>query len=646
MAANDPQFKRKRPAAATLILAPVLAGLLAATIVMKLLWHDAPQMFMPLPDVAFAEHLSHWFSGLLALITNGLVGSGPWHVYVTWLEQLEPANLRWALYVRFTLSGLVGAGTATLTFIWLFNTVGNDQPLRGRPLRRGRNAVTSLAAEAEREWKGAKNASPGICVYPEVTISQERETKHMLIMGSSGSGKSNIIWHVLTEAIHRRDRIVIFDAKGDFTSELSSLCLLAPWDPRGLVWDIARDCVGPLDAQSLAARLIPDNDKDPIWPNASRAVLVALIIHLQTSQPGAWTFSDLRALLNLPNADLRLIAQQHNPEALRSLEDGSKTTQSILINLIAFMAPVVDMARAWSNPNQKRFSMREWIEGKSKLPSTVVIQGSQRFDQTAAALVNSLLSVMAATMASPSLPDDKNRRIWLVLDEFAQLGQLRDIGPLIRMGRSKGLRIVIGAQDIAELRAIYGTHKTDAWTSSLTTSIYTRLEGGATADWVSRRIGDQETLEIHDSKTQGGSGTSETQQTTIRKSPTILPAELKSLVGARIDGVDALIDGFDDAIYLVKYPYHVPKPIRAGTRYAKWVEPDLPAQVEATARAATFTPPHETGLPALAPDSDDHEMNHAPRPKEDAARTVGSAPRQKRWAKRLKASSGHEGSAP
>lgn len=640
-AANDPQFQRKGPSAAFMVLAPLTVGLLAFVAFTKLLWHDAPQIFMPLPGIPLTDHLTHWLYGMLALLTNGSVGTGPWHIYVTWLAHLEPA-LRWALYARLILAAIVGTGSAALTLLWLLDSRGNDKPLRGRPLRRGPKAVKKLAAEATREWKGVKHVAEGICLHPEVTISQERETKHLLIMGSSGSGKTNIIWHVLKEAILRKDRIVIFDSKGDFTSELSSLCLLAPWDPRSLAWDVARDCVGPLDAQALAARLIPDSDKDPIWPNASRAVLVALIIHLQTSKPGEWTFPDLRALLHLPIEDLRLMAQQHNPEALRSLEEGSKTTQSILINLMAFMAPVVDMARAWSNPAQQRFSMKDWIEGNSKLPRTVVMQGSQRFDRTAAALVNSLLSVMAATIAG--LQDDKSRRIWLVLDEFAQLGQLRDFSPLIRMGRSKGLRIVIGAQDIAELRAIYGTHKTDAWTSSLTTSIYTRLEGGATAEWVSRRIGEQETLVTQDSQTQGGNGTSETQQTTIRKSPTVLPAELKTLVGTRSDGVDALIDGFDDAVYLVTYPYHVPKPIRAGTRYAAWVQPALPpaplqAPGQVTAQAVASPPPTVTEIDPPASDSDPDEQA--------TARAAGSAPRPKRWAKRPPMpGTGDAGSAP
>jgi type IV secretory pathway TraG/TraD family ATPase VirD4 len=635
------QTNRSSPSLTSLIMVPIIVGLATAAFTMKLLWHDAPEIFLPLPDSRYSDHFIHWIYGLLAMLTGGLVGAGPWHSYATWVNQLDPTSLKWALYARFALASISGCGSAVLTFLLIYGTSQNDTPLRGRPLRQGRRAIAMLAAESAREWKGKP---PGIRLHPQVMMSQERETKHLLIMGASGSGKTHIVWHVLNEAIRRKDRVVIFDSKGDFTSELKSICLLAPWDPRSRAWDVAIDCPGPLDAQSLAARMIPDSSKDPIWPNASRAVLVAMIIHLQSTKPGTWNFADLREMLHLPIEDLRLIAQQHNPEAQRSLEEGSKTTQSILINLTAFMAPVVDMARAWGSADQKRFSMRRWIEGDSTLPRTVVMQGSQRFEQTAASLVNSLLSVMAATIASPSLPDDPQRRIWLILDEFAQLGQLRDIGPLIRMGRSKGLRIVIGAQDIAESRAIYGIHQTDAWTSSLTTSIYTRLEGGGTAEWVSRRIGDQETEETNESKTQASSGSSETQQTAIRKSPTVLPSQLKSLVGTRSDGVDALIDGFDDAIYLVRYPYHKPQPIRSGSRYATWVEPVLAGPDQPTAQAVVST--EDDPITPATSNEDVYEQGLKHGPGLPTAQAAGSTQRAKRWARRLPPASGETGATP
>jgi energy-coupling factor transporter ATP-binding protein EcfA2 len=614
---------------------PLIAGLSAGLLTIRLLWHDAPNVWLPLLPGSFGEHLVLWLRGLLAMLTHGQIGAEAWQNYTRWLTQLEPAGLRWALYARIVLGGLSATGAATLALIWLLQGDQGDKPLRGRPLRTGLQGLQALAAEAAREWNGDK---PGIKLHPKVTISQIRETKHLLIMGASGSGKTHIVWQVLQEALQRKDRVVLFDSKGDFTSELKSIGLLAPWDARSRAWDIASDCPGPLDARALAARMIPTNDKDPMWSNASREVLATLIMHLQHTKPGQWTFPDLRAGLNLPLEGLRALAQQHNPEALRSLDEGSKTTQSILINMAAFMAPVVDFSKAWNHSDTKRFSMRRWIEGNSSLPRTIVMQGSQRFEQTTSTLVNSLLSVMAATIASPSLRDDPDRRIWLILDEFPQLGLLKDIGPLIRMGRSKGLRIVIGAQDIAELRAIYGTHQADAWTSSLTTSIYTRLEGGGTAEWVSRRIGEQELEEISDSKTHTGHGTSETQQVTLRRTPTVLPSQLKSLVGTRPDGVDALIDGFDSAVYLVRYPYHQSKPIRAGSVNANWVEPEVQSPTEATAQAALITPVEQ----AYAANDEQFEPNNSQTGDTDsrdftnkpAAHAASSPKRPRRWTKR------------
>lgn len=625
------EYRSARPTAATLLIVPAAVSIAAALVTLKFLWHDAPALMLPLPPGELTDHVTRWLAGLASLLTRDRVGSDYWNAYVLWLQQIEPAILRRALYARCLLSCISGMGAGLLTFRLLWNSVPDDQPRRGRPLRRGPSAIRLLAAAAAREWKGSQ---PGIRLHPQVQISQVRETKHLLVMGASGSGKSNIIWQIVNEAIARKDRVLIFDSKGDFTSELNHLCLLAPWDSRSRAWDVAADCPGPLDARELAARMIPDNDKDPMWPNASRAVLVTLLLHLQKTKPLNWTFEDLRQLLNLPIEEIRLLAQQYSPEAVRSLEEGSKTTQSILINLNAFMTAVVDLASAWGSADMKRFSMRRWLEGDPARGRIVVMQGSQQYAQTAAATINSLLSVVAATIASPTLPDDPNRRIWLILDEFAQLGKVRDIGTLIRMGRSKGLRIVIGAQDVAELSAIYGTQRVNAWTSSLTTSIYSRLEGGETAEWVSKRIGDEETEELTQSTTETPNGNSQTMQSAIRKAATVLPSQLKTLAGTRAEGIDAFIDGFDDAVYLVRYPYHRSAPIRAAVRLAAWVHPATDSN-EPAAQAAGSSKLNEHGgaIPGN-PNRTDHQPSVGDTVDPPTGPAAASGPRTRRWTKR------------
>lgn len=607
----------RRPRATTLLFLPLVAGAVTYFIVLALLWQDAT--YFPLPPGGLAEHLHYWLIGLAFKLTHGLAGTRSWSQYVAWFDAL-PSGQRWGFFIRLTLALIAGSGIATLTFLHLLHGRG-DKPLRGRTLRQGATGMRLLKAEAAKEFKPA---TAGIHLHPEVQISQLRETKHVLVMGTSGSGKTHVLQHLVNEARRRDDRVILVDSKGDFTAQLSKIGLIAPWDARSLAWDIAADCPGILDAKTLSARLIPTNDKDPMWSNASREVLTTLILYLQDTQPESWTFTDLRTALNLPIPDLRVLADRYNPEALRSLEDGSKTTQSILINTMAFMAPVVDFARAWpAGSKVRRFSMRHWLKNSNSTMKTLVIQSSIEYETTSTALINALISVVAGTIASPSLPDDPNRRIWLILDEFPQLGRLKDIGALIRMGRSKGLRIVLGVQDIAELRNIYGTHQTDAWASSFTTSIYTRLEGGETAEWVSKRIGDKEIEEQTVSKTKSEQGISESVQTHRKRTPAVLPSELKSLLGTRQNGVDALIDGFDEAVYLVNYPYLEPKIRRPGVVLANWVQG---AQVQTAAIPAPGMPklpePPAQEVGCLPTES----SSATPTESEPAARAVGKVP--------------------
>ncbi len=414
--------------ASTLLLIPLATGVAIFFIVLALLWHDA--VYFPLPPGGLSEHLRYWLLGLASNLSQGQAGAQSWSQYRVWFDVL-PSGQYWGFFIRLALALIAGTGIATLTLLHLLQD-REDKPLRGRTLRQGKSGMRQLKAEATKEFN---SETAGIFLHPEVQISQPRETKHMLIMGASGSGKTQVLQHLIKEARRRGDRVILVDSKGDFTAQIPRIGLIAPWDVRSLAWDIAADCPGILDAKTLSARLIPANDKDPMWSNASREVLTTLISYLQDKQPGVWTFADLREMLNRPVADLRELANRYNPEALRSLEEGSKTTQSILINTMAFMAPVVDFARAWPlGSKAKRFSMRRWLHNSNSKLKTLVIQSSIAYEATSTALINGLISVVAGTIASTGLEDDPKRRIWLILDEFPQLGKLKDIGRPFRSG--------------------------------------------------------------------------------------------------------------------------------------------------------------------------------------------------------------------
>ena len=132
----------------------------------------------------------------------------------------------------------------------------------------------------------------GICIHPNVAISRDRETRHLLVIGSTGGGKTSIILPIIRQAQNRGDMVVLFDNKGDFTSKLSGM-ILAPWDKRCVGWDVGRDIENKQDAETLAARLVSDGGNDPMWARGARMILVAFIVKAQREKPKVWDFSDI-----------------------------------------------------------------------------------------------------------------------------------------------------------------------------------------------------------------------------------------------------------------------------------------------------------------------------------------------------------------
>jgi len=57
---------------------------------------------------------------------------------------------------------------------------------------RGRFLSTS-AKDAQKEVEGELGAK-GVKIHPEIQIGSDRETKHMLILGGVGAGKTQILW--------------------------------------------------------------------------------------------------------------------------------------------------------------------------------------------------------------------------------------------------------------------------------------------------------------------------------------------------------------------------------------------------------------------------------------------------------------------
>lgn len=406
--------------------------------------------------------------------------------YGDYLQQL-PSTWPLLINAKFDLAVLVGLVAGGLLAFY----TGRDKPsvfhVTGRRLHWGKNALRNVrrifAAKCSREGRGLR-------MHPSFKwcLSLLQETSHAILMGGVGTGKTQIIAPWIQAASARGDRMVIFDNKGDFTRWLPKLVLLAPWDARSYVWDIARDCVSSQDAHELAARLIKEGN-DPIWHLAARQTLASVIMELQTTQPGTWDWHALYKLGCSSQPELMEIVSRHLPEARHLFESPGKTTQSVLINFGSQLTLIGSLAKAWYNtPSEKRFSFTKWLHDENTRDRTIVLQGSGEYAELARAYIGSIVMLLSARINSPSFEESKTRRIWVFLDEFAQLGKLNDFAPLLEIGRSKGIGVVLGAQDFEQVREIYGEHVANSWMSMVGMHIITKVNSGETANFLAEEV--------------------------------------------------------------------------------------------------------------------------------------------------------------
>lgn len=543
------------------------------------LWHDFA--FWPLPiDSSWLDVIKYKMISILPLNINAA------HVYpnainyvrVT-LGQTAVDEIVWRLRLTW-LGVIIGDGLIFWLLIYsnprMFagkdagDTSGSIIHIRGRKLYKGKAAHTEFAMQATKESRN----DPGLCLYSTFpSISADRETRHFVIMGAVGGGKTQIFIPLIAAAQARGDRCLILDNKGDYTSGFVGQ-IVAPWDARSLVWDIAADCSTKSQARELAARLVQES-KDPLWSNAARQVLTGIILKFQNERPGAWGFGDLAAAISLPQPELLAIMKNFFPEGIRAVEEASKTTQSILINLSAYMSIVFDLADAWSTPDPKKlFSFRRWLtqEGKEKSVKTVILQGNGQFSELQKSYVGGILGMMSQVINSPQIGESKTRRIWFFLDEFPQFSKIEGFSALLEIGRSKGIRVVIGLQDINQIRDLYGREQAESWMSMVGTQIFARISPGETADMVSALVGDREIERKNVSRSAGAGGTPNITISWQRETlPVIMPSQLNNELGKSPDntGIRALLLGYKDALILT-WPFSSRPKLREASVLADW----------------------------------------------------------------------------
>jgi hypothetical protein len=538
----------------------VIAGLIAAIAIFVicawLLWQ------IPYPEklTDLKAHLRYWTALHINEIAPPLFQSTA-DSYRNYIDRL--GSSAWQVVWRLNIAAFF----AILSGAYISYLVGRRKvavnQIGGRELLHNIEAKNSLKLQAKKE---CGNDDDGIKLHSSFdwSISRSRECQHIIILGKSGSGKTQIIIPMICASINRGDQLVIYDNKGDFSRWIDNAIQIAPWHKDSMAIDIAKDCTNTQSARELAARLIPSGT-DPMWHQAARLVLVAILIKLQKEKPGKWSWGDLYTHICKDQADLLSIIKEHTPEARHVIEAPGKTTQSILVNFSVNMTLIADLAAAWGNaPEDKRISITEWIKNPPSDKKILILQGAENYKELSNAYIHIVLDMMSSLINSPELTESTNRRIYFFIDEFIQLGKIDKFRALLEIGRSKGVRVVMAFHDISQLKDVYGEHIANTWLGIVGTYIVTQLGISETSNYVAEKMVGYKTIDrIVMRKDQ--------PDAPIRERVLVIePHELNENLGKSSKGINALILGYKNA-HIIEWPFSNVENVRLAYVPAAWL---------------------------------------------------------------------------
>ena len=449
--------------------------------------------------------------------------------YKYYMSLMSTAGLTYLLWLRFIL---IAATTALAGFIaycnshrFLFKTDFTIES-EGAKIFEGPAAERELA----KFWEPAystfdKQYSHFANMGENIYHPEDQRRQHTLLIGNSGSGKSQVLQEFVYSSIGAGLKTVILDPKSEWTKNLfnendPTIALIDPTDARSHVWSFMEDLKGIGFITSFVASVIPSGgDQNKMWTNAARMVNVALFIFLQKTFGNDATFKDVADVVQLDDEQIAYIVNKYYPHAARLvgklIEDGieqNQTVSGIMINMISFMEYFMDLARYWNKPTTKTISLYKFMTDPDYPIKTIIIRPNETESRMARGITASVLAYMMNFIKKPELYGDSEKPVGnFILDEFQSPGKLEDenndpvLQTVIQQARSFGWACYFATQTLPEAERIYGKEVIAGWRGTIGTQILAGAPTDSLQPWIDG-FGDKKIQKYHLSQSTASNG--------------------------------------------------------------------------------------------------------------------------------------------
>jgi len=313
-------------------------------------------------------------------------------------------------------------------------------------------------------------------------VSDTDLSKHIMFVGGTGCGKTELFYHFvsqLKENMTSHDVMVIFDTKGDFHKKffcptkdivignskqyanssakwnIFKEILADGWDDKSIAPNTQEIC------KSLFASRTEKDSSNPFFPNAARdlfaAILISYIRDGRYDRERGGTFVknyfnnlELKNLLDSSDAE-DIIEGLEEYIDLKSIiayiKGNNEQSQGVLSEMYSVTRDIFTGVFA----EEGLFSMRKFV--RSKGAKTLFIE----YDLAIGAVLGPIYSLLFDLALREALGRTESTvgNVYLIIDELKLLPHLQHLDDGINFGRSLGVKILVGLQNIKQLEAAY-----------------------------------------------------------------------------------------------------------------------------------------------------------------------------------------------
>jgi len=333
-----------------------------------------------------------------------------------------------------------------------------SKSLKQAKKKEGNKVLTALQVKRKLNWMGKASAFK----IGHMSLVKNNETKHFLITGSTGSGKTNLLHNLLPQIELKKQPTIIIDQTGEMIARYYNTArgdiIFNPFDGRGKAWDLWQDCASIEEQEKFSKTLFNFNRKrsktylDPLWEQSAKYVFNECVKYLIANN--AATIKKLKKLVIDPNLE-ELQQKLKGTKAEKYLIGNNKDITNYILSILTTTAKPISYLS--DNALMGHFSIKKYLQNMRQGSKSWLFLATKPSHKELTLPLISYLTELALTQLI-NMDFNKNHKVWFIFDKLANLGNLPTLSTLMVEGRKYGSCIVATLQNLNQLYDNYGSN--------------------------------------------------------------------------------------------------------------------------------------------------------------------------------------------